>query len=86
MLQIVELPADRAEAVERELRAAWGGERPYIPKLGELGRRLMSVRDEQIRAEHRRGERVKFLSRRWQLAPQHIRRIVAAGVLLPDGT
>ena len=75
-LELAQLPADQAEAIEREVRRVWGGERPYIPKLGELGRRLISARDEQIRREYGRGERMPLLVRRWGLSPRHIRRIL----------
>lgn len=82
MLQLASLPPDQADAIEREVRRVWGGERPYVSKVGELGRRWISARDQQIRNDHRRGERVAFLARKWQLSPQHIRRILdnVAGV------
>jgi Mor family transcriptional regulator len=78
ILQLAQLPVEQAERIEREIRAYWGGERPYIAKLGELGKRLMSARYESIRTESRRGESDQFLARRWGLTPRHIRRIVSA--------
>jgi Mor family transcriptional regulator len=76
ILSLAALPAERAQAIEAEIRGFWGGERPYIAKVGELGKRLLSARHDQIRAESRRGESDAFLARRWGLTPRHIRRIV----------
>jgi Mor family transcriptional regulator len=62
--------------IEAEVRRDWGGERPYIAKEGEDARRRMSQRDQRIRAQHRRGDHVPLLSRRWGLSERQIRRIV----------
>ncbi|MCR6700867.1 MAG: hypothetical protein NVV68_06845 [Dokdonella sp.] len=70
------LPADLVADVERDVRRDWGGDRPYIAKQGELGRRLRSAREERIRAEHRRGEHVGILARRWGLSIRRIQQIV----------
>lgn len=71
-------PAAALCRVEAEIRRDWGGERPYIPKQGESGRRQQSQRDDQIRREFRRGERVALLARRHGVSERRIRKIVAS--------
>lgn len=62
--------------IEREVRREWGGERPYIAKAGESVRQQQSERDEQIRAAHRRGERIALLARRHGLSRRTVGRII----------
>ncbi len=76
LARVPDLPANDVLAVEQEIRQDWGGDRPYIAKLGEAGRRERTRREEAIRAEHQRGERVGYLSRKWGLSIRHIQRIV----------
>lgn len=65
-------------AVESGIRRDWGGERHYVARKGEEVRARLTERDERIRMQHRRGERVPLLSRRWGLSERQIRRIVNA--------
>lgn len=76
LARIPDLPANDVLAVEQEIRRDWGGDRPYIAKSGEAGRIERTRREDAIRAEHRRGERVGYLSRKWGLSIRHIQRIV----------
>lgn len=69
------LPAHRGEA-ERIARAAWGGERAYIGKLGEQGQAQISARDRAIRRDFARGASVAILSRRYELSQRRVRCIV----------
>lgn len=69
------LPAHRGEA-ERIARAAWGGERVYIGKLGETGQAQISERDRAIRRDFNRGNHVDFLVRRYGLSRRRIWAIV----------
>lgn len=71
----VYLPAQRAEA-ERIARAAWGGERPYVGKLGESGQRALSERDRAIMREHRRGVHVPVLARRHGITERRVKQIL----------
>lgn len=73
-----ELADERLAAIERDVRRDWGGERPYIAKAGESARQVQSARDERIRQEHRRGERVELLARRYGISSRRIRKILAA--------
>lgn len=75
--EIQQLPGDVAEKIETELRRDFGGERHYIARLGESAARMMAQRNIAIRAQHRAGERVAFLSRRWGLSPCRIRQIIS---------
>jgi Mor family transcriptional regulator len=72
-----DLPTERLVELEQRVRHDWGGERPYIPRLGESARLIRSKRDERIRAEHRRGERVELLARRWGMTERRVRQILA---------
>lgn len=69
------MPEQRTEA-ERILRAAWGGDRVYIAKLGEDGQRQISARDAAIRREAARGAHVGLLARRHALSPRRVREIL----------
>ncbi|MBE2233807.1 MAG: hypothetical protein IAE85_09965 [Anaerolinea sp.] len=79
LARVPDLPANDVMAVEQEIRRDWGGDRPYIAKSGEAGRIERTRREEAIRAEHRRGERPGFLSRKWGLSIRHVQRIVKEG-------
>lgn len=70
------LPTMHGEA-ERIVRAAWGGDRVYIAKLGEDGQRQLSARDRAIRTEFLRGDHVPLLARRHGISERRVRQIVA---------
>jgi Mor family transcriptional regulator len=68
---------DVAKAVERDARQYWGGERCYVAKAGESPiRREAADRAERIRADHKRGEHVPLLARRYDLTERRIRQIL----------
>lgn len=71
------LPAKIARLIEADIRRDWGGERHYIAKSGESGRAVLAERDAAIREQARKGERVKFLSRRWNISEKRVRQILA---------
>lgn len=65
----------RAEA---QIRDRWGGDRPYIARRIGQGR---SARNDAIRRDHRAGERVPLLARRYQISERRVQQILTA----PDG-
>jgi Mor family transcriptional regulator len=73
---ITQLPPEQIQAIEAELRADWGGDRAYIARMGECGARLQAQRDIRIRQQHRDGESVRLLSRRWNLSERQVYRII----------
>lgn len=75
--EIQRLPSEVTAKIEAELRKDFGGERHYIARIGETATRMMAQRNIAIRAQHRAGERVAFLSRRWGLSPCRIRQIIS---------
>ncbi|MEO7066264.1 MAG: Mor transcription activator family protein [Rhodanobacter sp.] len=81
----IKLPAKVAQAVEREVRDDWGGERHYVAKVGESGKAMMAERDQRIRAEYHQGEHVELLARRHGISVKRVQQIVAndAGNALP---
>lgn len=69
-------PVDILQRVEADVRADWGGDRAYIRKIGEVGEIARTQREEAIRQDYRRGERVAFLARKWRLSARRIQQIV----------
>lgn len=65
--------------VERELRRDWGGQKVYVPLGAADAEAYRGVRDLRILAEHRRGDHVQAIARKWGVSERHVRRIVAAG-------
>jgi Mor family transcriptional regulator len=61
------------QQVERDIRAHWGGDRPYIARRAGEG---TSARNEAIRRDHQAGERTGLLCRRYRLTPRQIQRIL----------
>ena len=75
--QHAKLPIKVAQAVEREVRDDWGGERHYIAKVGESGKAQLAERDKRIRDEYRQGEHVELLARRHGISIKRVQQIVA---------
>lgn len=69
-----ELPPDKIKQAEAQIRERWGGDRPYISRRPGAGR---SERNEAIKREHRAGERIPFLARRYCLTERRIIQILA---------
>ena len=65
--------------IEAEVRAEWGGDRPYIAKLGEDAVRERSTRNAAIVRDYQRGERVGLLARRYGISHARVSQIVRAG-------
>lgn len=66
------------QQVEESVRRDWGGERPYIVKSGESGRRERCRREAAILADYQRGERPALLAKRWGCSVRHVHRIIKA--------
>lgn len=83
----VPLPAAVVAEVEAEARRYWGGERCYVAKAGETPvRREARERADAIRADFRRGERVKLLARRYEMTERHVRRILGIADAVANDT
>lgn len=81
------VPDAVAAEVEAEARRYWGGERCYVAKAGESPvRREARDRAASIRADFRKGERVKLLARRYELTERHVRRILGIGDAVANDT
>lgn len=73
----VPLSPDVVERIDYDIRRDWGGERPYIAKAGETpSRRARSARNERIRADYARGERVALLARRYGVTERAIQKVL----------
>ena len=75
----VPMPVDMLGEIESEVRQDWGGERPYIAKIGESGRAKIAARDRQICAAYKSGLREDHLRLRYTLTVRRISQIVAEG-------
>jgi Mor family transcriptional regulator len=73
------VPPKDIQRIERELRRSVGGEMHYIAKTSEGIRVEVAQRDEAIRAEARRGESPRFLSRKHKLSLRRIQQILQGG-------
>ncbi len=65
----------KIERVVMEVRTDWKGERPYIGVRMEIDRQ-MSERNRSIIRDHKAGERVTFLARRYGLSRKRIWEII----------
>jgi Mor family transcriptional regulator len=68
-----ELGPEKLAAAERQIRERWGGDRPYIAIRAGLGR---SERNDAILRDHRAGERIPLLMRRYSLSRGRIYEII----------
>lgn len=67
-----------AVTLEQQMRSDWGGDRPYVPKSSDADLSEITRRDISIRRDHRAGEGVTFLSRRYGLSRKRIYQIITA--------
>jgi len=70
-----ELTPELVKGVEADIRAVWGGDRVFIAKGRSEGH---SSRNSRIFRDYLAGERVKLLSRRYDLSERQVLRIVKA--------
>lgn len=68
--------AELAARAEAEMRDRWGGDNVYISRRTGDGR---SARNAAILRDHRNGERVPLLSRRYKLTERRILQILKSG-------
>lgn len=64
-----------AQAVEKEIRADWGGDRVFIARRTGEGH---SSRNSRIMRDYLTGERLSLLSRRYQISERQVLRIIKA--------
>jgi len=76
MAVCAQFTADHAKELERRLVANWGGDRPYIGKLGKEARNMTSLRNMAIIRDFKAGERIPFLSRRYGLSKVRVWQII----------
>jgi Mor family transcriptional regulator len=70
-----ELTSELVKSVEAGVRADWGGDRVFIAKRRGEGH---STRNSRIFRDYLSGERVKLLSRRYELSERQVLRIIKA--------
>lgn len=71
----VEAVIDGAEA---DTRNDWAGDRPYIAKVGERVRRMISERNRAILRDWRNGERVSLIARKYGISPSRVCNVIRA--------
>lgn len=62
--------------LEKQMRRDWGGDRPYVPKSGETDLTAMTRRDIAIRSDHRKGESITFISRRFGISRAMVYKVI----------
>lgn len=73
MAMAPQLSAEIALSVDRQVRETWGGDRVYVPRRAGAGR---SERNDRIRQDFARGERLGLLSRRYNLTERQLLNIL----------
>ncbi|AVQ83815.1 Mor transcription activator family protein [Variovorax sp. PMC12] len=68
-----ELTPELVKGIEADIRADWGGDRVFIAKRRSEGH---SSRNSRIFRDYLAGERVKLLSRRYELSERQVLRII----------
>lgn len=76
-MQSVGVEQELIDQVIPEVQREWAGECAYIPVNGEDVVQLRRRRDDAIRRDHRNGERVSLLVRRYHLSRQRIYQIIS---------
>jgi len=64
------------DKIEAEIRRDWGGDRPYIAKVGESASTETSKRNAAILRDHQRGERPTYLARKYGISRQRVHEII----------
>jgi len=77
------LTPELVKGVEAGIRADWGGDRVFIAKRRDEEH---CNRNSRIFRDYLAGERVKLLSRRYELSERQVLRIIKAPVVEPPGT
>jgi len=72
-----ELTPELVQGVEADIRADWGGDRVFIAKRRSEGH---GGRNSRIFRDYLAGERVKLLSRRYELSERQVLRIIKSPV------
>ena len=62
-----------AKQVDKQVRAKWAGDRPYIASRAGEG---SSQRNAQIKADYLRGERIALLERRYKVSRSRLWQII----------
>lgn len=70
---------DLMQQVEAQIRADWGGDRPYITKAGESEKQAISARNAAILRDWSNGERVPLIARKYGVSRVRVWNIVREG-------
>ncbi|ARV17485.1 hypothetical protein AEP_00525 [Curvibacter sp. AEP1-3] len=65
--------AELAKQADKQIRAKWAGDRPYIARRSGEG---SSERNAQIKADYLRGERIALLERRYKVSRSRLWQII----------
>lgn len=65
-----------ADQLEQQIRHDWGGDRPYIAKVGESAQAEISRRNDAIRRDWQAGERAGALARKYRISRVRVWQIV----------
>lgn len=84
MERVAEQLGERADPealkrIEASIRQDWGGDRPYIARLGEDARAAISARNAAILRDVRKGEAVALIARRYHISRKRVYQIIRDG-------
>jgi Mor family transcriptional regulator len=66
------------DALEKDLRATWGGDRAYIPhRRGDVDNRLHSERNSRILRAYQQGRHIAWLSKTEGISERQVMRITS---------
>lgn len=69
------VPKEKTDAIERDIRRVWGGDRVYIP-IRRDDQAQHSERDRQIRAMYQSGRQIAFIARKYALTERRVQQII----------
>lgn len=76
IVELAAVPEDVVADIETAVRRDWGGDRPYVRKIGESSLQARTRREQSIRADYKRGVHVAALARKWELSIRRVQQIV----------
>lgn len=76
-------PAERVHEVIDAVRRDYYGEKHYVSRFGESPKQVISRRNAEIVRDYMRGERIKFLARKYGVSVKRIYAVLKISRSLP---
>lgn len=72
----VQVPPEAAQQVEQQARVAWGGQRPYVPRWGEIREHQLRRRNARVRAAAEAGTTIRDIAQREGISTRRVQQIL----------